>query len=298
MLGYLAARYWIVGVCSNVVKSIVRNCVQCTRYKGETASQLMGQLPPFRVNVSRPFVHTGVDLAGPFQCKCVAHRTTRYNKIYMAIFVCMTVKCVHIEVVTDLSTAKFVEALQRFIARRGAPSKMYSDNGTNFVGTRNLIVFNQAEVESFSASEGISWSMIPPRAPHFGGLWESAVRSAKYHLTRVLDGSVLSYDEYCTLFTRIEAVLNSRPLCSSVEQGEEVVTPGHFLIGQSLSSMLELKIDDNARSLTKRLSELNHRLRSFWNVWQADYLNQLQRRYKWQRELPNVRVGQIVLVKD
>lgn len=133
----------------------------------------MGHLPPFRVNVSRPFAHTGVDLAGPFQCKCVGHRTTRYYKIYMVIFVCMTVKCVHIEIMTDLSTTKFVEAMQRFIARREVPSKIYSDNGTNFVGTRNLIVSNLTEVETFAMSEGISWCMISPRSPHFGGLWES-----------------------------------------------------------------------------------------------------------------------------
>lgn len=73
LLGYLTSKYWIVGGCSNSDKSIVRSCVRCVRYKGETASQIMGQLPPFsRVRESRPFVHTGVDLAGPFQCKCVA----------------------------------------------------------------------------------------------------------------------------------------------------------------------------------------------------------------------------------
>ncbi|KAK7574411.1 hypothetical protein V9T40_011602 [Parthenolecanium corni] len=298
LLGYLSSRYWIVGGCSNLVKFVVHSCVQCARYKGETASQLMGQLPPFRVNVSRPFTHTGVDLAGPFQCKCVAHRTTRYYKVYMAIFVCMTVKCVHIEVVTDLSTAKFIEALQRFIARRGAPRKMYSDNATNFVGTRNLVVLNQAEVESFSASEGISWSMIPARSPHFGGVWESAVRSAKYHIARVTDGAVLSYDEYCTLFTRVEAILNSRPLCTSIDQGQEVITPAHFLIGQSLNAVPELESDCATKPLSGRLLEMNKRLRSFWQVWKADYLTQLQRRYKWQRPRPNLEVGQVVLIRD
>ena len=298
LLGYLASQYWIVGGCSNLVKAVVRNCVQCVRYKAETVSQMMGQLPRARVNVSRPFSHTGVDLAGPFQCKCVAHRSMRHYKIYIAIFVCMVVKCVHIEIVTDLTTAKFIEAMQRFVSRRGAPCKMYSDNGTNFAGLRNLIVFNRAQIESYAASEGIDWSMIPPRSPHFGGLWESAVRSAKYHLARINDGNVLSYDEYSTLFTRIEAILNSRPICTKVDQGDFVLTPAHFLVGESFSSPPVLESIDYAKPFSRRLAELNNRLRSFWHVWKADYLNQLQRRYKWQRLEPNIKIGQVVLMKE
>lgn len=298
LMGYLSSRYWIVGGCARLVKHVIYGCVRCTRFKGEAASQLMGQLPPFRVEASRPFTHTGVDLAGPFTCKCVMHRTTRYYKVYVAIFVCMVVKCVHMEIVSDLSSAKFVEALQRFIARRGCPSNLYSDNGTNFVGAKNLIIDNQERVLSFLASEGISWSMIPPRSPHFGGLWESAVRSAKYHFSRVNVGNVLSYDEYVTMVARVEAILNSRPLCVDVSQGSEVLTPGHFLIGCPLTAPPTLENLEGAKSLSTRLWELNSRVRSFWISWKADYLNQLQRRYKWQRENPNLAVGQIVLLKD
>lgn len=298
LMAFLASRYWLVGGCSNLVKSVINGCVRCTRFKGEVASQLMGQLPPFRVDASRPFSHTGVDLAGPFQCKCVAHRSTKYYKIYLAIFVCMVVKSVHLEIVTDLSSAKFIEAMQRFTSRRGVPVRMYSDNGTNFVGTKNLLIRNEDRVQAFLAQEGIQWSMIPPRSPHFGGLWESAVRSAKFHISRVNGGNVLSYDEYSTLFTRVEAILNSRPLCVSVSQGESVITPGHFLIGSSLFASPQLENVDGSRSLSTRLWEVNNRLRSFWIGWRNDYLNQLQRRYRWQRECPNVKIGQVVLLKD
>lgn len=124
------------------------------------------------------------------------------------------------------------------------------------------------------------------------------IRSPKYHLSHIINGNVLSFNEYCTLFTRIEAILNSRPLCSSVKQGEDVITPGHFLIGQPLHSSLELEVNNGSKILSKRLFELNNRLRSFWKVWQTDYLSQLQRWYKWQRSKPNVQVGPIVLVRD
>ncbi len=210
----------------------------------------------------------------------------------------MMVKCVHTEVVTDLSTVKFVEAMHWFIPRRGVPSHKYSDNGTNFVGTCNLIICNRAEIESFAISEGINWSMIPARSPHFGGLWDSAVRSTKYHFAQVNVGNMLSYDEYCTLVAHVDAVLNLRPLCTIVNQGDEVLTPGNFLIGQSLSSRSEFEDDTGSKSLTERLIEVNKRFCSFWTGWSMDYLNQLQRRYKWQREEPDVQVGQVVLLKD
>lgn len=298
LMGFVASRFWLVGGCRNLVKMVVRQCVRCTRFKGESVSQIMGQLPPFRVDASRPFEHTGVDLAGPFQCRCVAHRTTRYYKVYIAIFVCMVVKCVHIEVVTDLSSAKFIEALQRFIARRGVPSHLYSDNGTNFVGAKNLIIENQQRVSSFVAAEGISWSMIPPRSPNFGGLWESAVRSAKFHFDRVNAGNVLAYDEYCTMATRVEAILNSRPLCLTVAQGDTILTPAHFLVGQSLLEAPVLSSVNGTKPLSARLRELNSRVASFWHGWRVDYLNQMQKRYRWQRELPSLHVGQVVLLKD
>jgi len=88
-----------------------------------------------------------------------------------------------------------------------------------------------ASISSVCLADGIDWKFIPPRAPHFGGLWEAAVKSAKFHFYRVVGASILVIDEFRTLAYEISAILNSRPLCPISENAEslEVLTPAHFL---------------------------------------------------------------------
>jgi diadenosine tetraphosphate (Ap4A) HIT family hydrolase len=165
-------------------------------------------------------------------------------KGYIAIFVCFATRAVHIELVCDCSISTFLNALKRFIVRRGKPSHLYSDNATNFIGAnrelRNLFKqanFNTAVVNHL-ANEQISWHFIPPRSPHMGGLWEAAVKSTKRHLKRVIGNVILNY-ELNTLLTMIEACLNSRPPVSNDPADFSALTPGHFLIGDALTSPTE-----------------------------------------------------------
>ena len=113
----------------------------------------------------------------------------------MAIFICFASKAIHIEVVSDLSTNALIASLRRFVSRRGLCSDIYSDNATNFIGAKAelrdlkklfLTEYRQSEILKYFIDHGIQWHTIPPRSPHFGGLWEAAVKSAKYHLKRVL----------------------------------------------------------------------------------------------------------------
>ena len=135
-------------------------------------------------------------------------------------------KAVHIEVVTSLTTEAFLAALRRFIARRGKPRTIYSDNGTNFQGAANELheiykmlqsTSQMARVQDFLATEGCNWNFIPPHGPNFEGLWEAAVKSMKYHLRRTLGAQVATYEELCILLFEIEACPNSRPLCALSE---------------------------------------------------------------------------------
>ena len=153
--------------------------------------QLMGQLPSTRVQPARPFTTTGVDYAGPIMLRLGSTRSKQTTKGYIAIFVCFVTKAVHIEVVRSLTTEAFLAALRRFVARRGRPRVIYSDNRTNFQGASNQLqeVYDMLQcptqmtrVQDFLTTEGCDWKFIPPHAPHFGGLWEAAVKSVKYHL--------------------------------------------------------------------------------------------------------------------
>nr|XP_014283285.1 uncharacterized protein LOC106685238 [Halyomorpha halys] len=159
----------------------------------------------------------------------------------------MSTKAVHLEVLSTLETEFFLAALDRFIARRGKPIRIYSDCGTNFVGaSRKLKEFeksysspsSQDNITDHTARQSIEWSFIPPSTSHFGGIWEAGIKAPKALLHRVLGETPLTFEELSTLFSKIEAVLNSRPLVpvSSDPECIEALTPGHFLVGRPLTA--------------------------------------------------------------
>ncbi|XP_033179288.1 uncharacterized protein LOC117152278 [Bombus impatiens] len=179
-------------------------------------------------------------------------------KVYVAIFLCLAVKAVHIEFVDDLTSEAFIAALRRFIARRGYCSTIHSDNGTNFRGASNELRElhdllqsddHKEKVTAFLADKQIEWRFIPPHSPHFGGLWEAAVKSLKRHLRRVASNELLTSEQLNTLI-REAAVLNSHPQTPISTDPNDflVLTPGHFLIGDSLMCC---HVPRSARAVTK-----------------------------------------------
>jgi len=166
----------------------------------------------------------------------------------------MTYKATHLEIVSDLTAEKFLEALQHFVSRQGCPLSLNSDNATNFTGLNNFFQTIEDDLVSQAAKDGFHWKFIPPSSPNFGGVWEAAVKSAKKHLLSVTHGQALTFEEYSTLFTRIEAILNSLPLCAGTEQGTEPLTPGHFLIGRPLNG---LPYDVDTQTLAVYPEDLN-----------------------------------------
>ena len=240
-------RFYCVGA-RLLARQICRQCLSCRKVQARALPQLMGQLPRSRVTPARPFATTGVDYCGPFNFREGRGRRLITLEGYLAIFVCFVTKSVHIEPVTDQTTGTFLAALKRFVARRNLPRHIHSDNGSNFVGASNeLEKLHQLlgtdslpdELQTYLVDHRIVWHTIPARAPHFGGLWEAAVKSTKYHLKRVVGKQLLSYEEMLTITCQVEACLNSRPLgiqhCQS-EEGIEPLTPGHFLTGAPLTA--------------------------------------------------------------
>jgi len=220
LIASLREKYWIPRI-RNLVKTVIHQCLTCYRFKAQATQQLMGELPSTRVQPSRPFLTTGVDYAGPISLRLGPPRSKTITKGYIAIFVCFVTKAVHIEVVTSLTTEAFLAALRRFIARRGKPRTICSDNGTNFQGAANELqalykmlqsTSQMATVQDFLATEVCEWKFIPPHGPHFGGLWEAAVKSMKYHPRRTLGSQVATYEELCTLLAEIEACIKLQTL--------------------------------------------------------------------------------------
>jgi hypothetical protein len=210
-----------------------------------------------------------------------------------------------LEPVTELSSVAFLVALRRFVSRRGVPTDVHSDNGTNFVGAekelRELRELTKSEaVSRFAADQGINWHFIPPGAPHQRGLWEAGVKSTKYHLRRVIGHSTLTLEELWTLLCQIEAALNSRPLCALTDDPSsyDVLTPGHFIIGQPLTALPDEDLTDAKMSRLTRWQHVTRMFRDFRKRWNAEYLTSLQQRYKWKKKTTNVQVGDLVLIRE
>lgn len=305
MLAQLHRSFWILGAKS-LVRRYVHNCTTCARYSSKCFSQLMGQLPATRVTPSRPFLNTGVDYAGPISIKASRLRNATSTKGYIAVFVCLATKALHLELASDLSTNAFLAAYKRFTARRGKCAHMFSDNGTNFVGAdrelssllQSAITDNNSVIARHFASDGTDWSFIPPASPHLGGLWEAGVKSVKNHLRKILGNARLTFEEFSTVLAQIEACLNSRPLCPMTDDPADcdALTPGHFLIGEALTTVPHPNLTDINMNRLDRWQLVQRLYQHFWRQWSDEYLRKLQSRPKWTGTKPNISVGQLVLV--
>ncbi len=294
----LNRRFQIIGG-RNTIRSIARQCVTCRKYAARPKPQMLGQLPIERITPGSVFDKVGVDYAGPVLIKYGYTRKPVIVKAYICVFVSLTVKAVHIELVTDLTSQAFLAALKRFISRRGLPSLIWSDNGTNFVGAATEIKelhqfleqqFVQDDIQCYLSEKKITWKFIPLHAPHFGGLWEAAVKSVKTHLRRILGDVKLTYEEFSTILYQIEAVLND-------DDGIEPLTPGHFLVGKPLTALPESP-PTGSMSLLKRWQLCKLLVNHFWKRWSLEYVTQLGRFNKWRHPSRNIQPGDLVAIHE
>ena len=305
----LGSHYHILS-CRKLVRSITRGCVTCRKLSAKPSSQLMGQLPLERLTPGPVFDTVGIDFAGPVQTKYGHVRKPVIVKSYICLFVSLSVKAVHLEPVSDLTSDAFIAALRRFTARRGKPSVIMSDHGTNFVGAnrelKEMYDFlkeqrTRGEISDFCSTQNIQWKFIPERTPHFGGLWEAAVKSMKFHFKRVIGDIKLNFEELTTVLTQIESCLNSRPLTSLPthdDDGIEALTPGHFLIGQPLECIPDSSFSYRSLSLLKRWDLCQSIVRHFWKRWSHEYLCSLRRNNKWLFPSRNIQVNDVVILHD
>ena len=226
-------KFWILGI-RNALRSIKNKCIICRKGSAQTKAPVMADLPEERLVASTVFSNVGVDYFGPFTVKI----GRRNEKRWCCLFTCLTVRAVHIEIVTKLDTDCCLNAIMRFIARRGKPVKMISDNGTNFIGAEKELAeytaaWNKRQIEEHLIQQGIRWKFNPPAAPHFEGVWERLVRSCKKAMYAVLGNRSVTEDVLSPTMCLVEQRLNARPLTqvSSDATDLEAITPNHFLLG-------------------------------------------------------------------
>lgn len=303
LLSHIRQTYWPLNG-RDLARSTVHRCVRCSRFKPKPVQPIMSDLPKDRTELEFPFFKTGVDYAGPVMIVNRKGRGSVLIKSYICVFVCFAVKAVHLELVSDLTKETFISALQRFIARRGKPHTIYSDHGTTFVGASNEIASflnnYSDDIQSELQNHGINFKHIPPYSPHFGGLWEAAVKSVKHHLKRILSLSHLTYEEMSTCLVQIEAVLNSRPLTplSTDPTDLSCLTPAHFLIGRSLMSIPQPPLLEKNISRLQRFQRIEILRQHFWQRFSSEYVSLLQQKVKWKTHGEDLKLGALVLVKD
>lgn len=204
VLSDLREKYWVPQV-RPVIKKTIQSCSICKRRSIQLAPAMMASLQSSRLQAfTPPFHNTGVEYFGPMYVKEKRSTVKRYG----CLFTCLVTRAVHLEIAHSMDRDSFIMALRRMIGRRGRPKYIYSDNVTNFVGTErelkdSLNRLDQATITDTLSQESTQCIFNPPSAPHFGGVWERLVRSAKRALKVTLNGQ---------LMVEVESLLNGRPL--------------------------------------------------------------------------------------
>ena len=306
VLSNLRQKYWIIHGKATV-KAVLSKCFLCRVRRAKRMYPKMADLPEGRLAWKEPpFSHCGVDLFGPLTVKQGRKRLKRWG----VIFTCLTVRAVHLEVVDSPDTDDFINATSRFVNRRGCPSNMYSDCGTNFKGATAELAemiegLDKKKIDSFAVDHEIMWHFNPPAAPHMGGVWERLVKSVKEVLyatmqDRLMQNRLLTDPQLATTFTEVEAILNNRPLthASSDVNDLEALSPNHILLGlhRKWNSMLDT--DETDVLSRRKWRQVQGAAHEFWTRWRKEYLPTLTRRARWAGTAPNYCAGELVLLRE
>ena len=243
----------------------------------------MSDLPRERLAFKEPpFSNTGIDYFGPFFVS--VKRST--EKRWGFLFTCLTTRAVHFEVVPSMDTSSCVMGIERFCARCGIPSVIWSDNGTNFVASEkellsNINNWNQQVLSESLVKKGIKWKFNPPSAPRHGGVWERLVRSFKHVFYAVLGNLRLTDEILTTTFCLVEQCLNARPITPVSPEATDIdaLTPNHFLLGTATSTLpshFRPEIDHRKRYVRAQAYS-----DAIWNRWLKEYVPRLNCRSKW-----------------
>jgi len=300
VIANIRQRFWITK-CRSTVKNIIRNCQQCKNKKARPQPPLMGQLPSCRIKpTERAFLKVGIDYFGPIEVT----QNRSHVKRYGVIFTCMTTRAVHLEIAEDLSCNAFMHVFRQFGCRRGFPTELYSDNGTNFRRADKDIkeIIEQWPNDKFTqflTTKGCTWYFNPPLSPHMGGAWERLIQSVKKYLGVLLKERYPREYTLKTLFCEIEFVINSRPLLIVPSDSmSEPLTPNDLLIGSNYRESFYTNTNDNDLRLLNMWKSSQRLADIFWLKWKKEYRQFLLCSRKWTKDSNVLKEGDVVLIME
>lgn len=292
--------FWIPRL-RRLAKKVIRECYGCKRFQAVAlAAPPPGLLPLERTEGSTPFEIVGVDFAGPIKYR----KSSRVEgKGYLVLYTCSLTRALYLEVLPNLETTTFLSSLKRFIARRGRPLKIFSDNGKTFVGAANLLkgIQKDEQVQGYLASEKIIWRFNLSRAPWWGGQFERLVGLFKRAFYKVIGGGMLSWSELCEVVLDVETQLNRRPL-SYVEDDVQLplLTPSSFLFQRCIRLPEQEPWREETTDLRKRAKYLRSCKDAVWRRWSREYLAALRERHNCngKGKARPLKPGDVVLIRS
>ncbi len=299
-LSKVRKRFWITNA-NAAVRKIISDCSFCIRYNGRAVEQKMADLPKVRILPDLPpFTNTGVDYFGPVEVR----RRRSTCKHYGVIFTCMASGAVHLEIAVSLDTDACINALRRFISRRGQVAHLTSDNGTNFTGADRelkgaLTALDQDKIQGVLWQAGIHWTFKPPAGSHHGGVWERMIRLVRRVLSSVLRRQ-LDDDGLHTVFCEVEAILNDRPITKLSDDANDLepLTPNHLLLLKGKPALPPGVFEPHDQYVRRRWRQVQYLPDLFWKRWIQEYLPLLQERQKWNEKKRSLTAGDIVMIMD
>ena len=282
--------YWILGGRRAVTK-VIKKCHRCARFNARQAEPTMANLPEHRFTITNCWDTTGMDSFGPIKIK-------DGPEAHCLLFVCSHSRAVHLEAVPSLKADDILEALTRFVARRGKPTQWFSDQHKSFKKLSNIL--NASSTKKKLDHLGITWTHITPNGP-WQGFWEPLVKQAKHCMLKTLRKTTLTFQSLRTLLVRIEGILNQRPLIKTEQSVDdpEVLTPNMFLRAETSHRESELPdVFQTKFNLGKAHRERTRILNLFWKRFTKEYCRTLLPVQKWMKQNRNLEKGDIVMVAD
>ena len=295
-------KFWIIRL-QKIAKSIRHKCVQCIKNAKDIREQIMGGLPIERLKPAPPWHHISIDLFGPYWIRGEVNKKSK-GKAFAVIFNCMLTRAVHIDLSTDYSADKFLLVLRKFAALRGYPASVYSDNGSQLKAAAKKLKSaikdsDWKTVSEFGASVGVQWHFNSADAPWQNGCAESLIKSVKRAIKHAIGDQVLSFSELQTVLMECANLVNERPIGQHPGNPDDgtYLCPNDILLGRS-SSRIPGGPFNEPTDHRKRYEFVQQVVNSFWKKWTRDYFPSLLIRQKWHTERRNMKVDDIVMIKD
>ena len=292
--------HWIPRL-RRLTKKVIKGCWGCKRFQAQAyQSPPPGNLPLTRTQGETPYQAIGVDFAGP-----IKYRLTQKTegKAYLVLYTCSLTRGVYLDLLPSLETSKFLTSLKGFIARRGRPQVIYSDNGSTFKAAADWMskVMKDEKFQNQLTQNDIAWRFNLSRAPWWGGQFERLIGVFKCAFRKAVGNGTLSWRELSDVVLDVEIAVNSRPLSYQEEDVEMPLLTPSSMLHLRPNHLPELSVHHlPERDLRKRAKYLLRCKEAMWSRWTREYVRSLRERHSkcGGDQTPHPSVGDVVIIQD